>query len=37
MKYHKGVWSYRGVEYATLRDALLAAWPPERKEIAHDQ
>lgn len=27
MKYHKGVWSYRGAEYATLRAALLAAWP----------
>lgn len=29
MRYHKGIWYYQGREYATLRAALLAAWPRE--------
>lgn len=29
MRYHKGVWYYRGRAYATCRKALLAAWPGE--------
>lgn len=27
MKHCKGYWYYQGREYATLRAALLAAWP----------
>ena len=26
MKYMNGLWHYRGQTYATLREALLAAW-----------
>ena len=29
MRYYKGVWSYRGKVYPTLRDALMAVWPRE--------
>lgn len=29
MKYHNGLWYYEGREYATLREALRAAWPVE--------
>lgn len=27
MRYYKGTWTYQGKTYATLRAALLAAWP----------
>lgn len=30
MKHYHGTWAYQGREYATLRAALLAAWPRRR-------
>lgn len=27
MRFHKGLWYYRGTAYSTLRAALLAVWP----------
>ena len=27
MKYHNGVWSYKGKTYASLYEALVANWP----------
>lgn len=30
MKYHRGTWHYQGRIYATLRAALLVAWPGRR-------
>lgn len=27
MRYHSGVWHFRGRKYATLHDALLSVWP----------
>lgn len=31
MRYHNGIWFYRGIEHPTLRAALLAAWPEGRR------
>lgn len=31
MKYHHGVWTYRGQSWPTLRTALLAVWPERRR------
>lgn len=30
MKFYNGLWHYQGQTYATLRAALLAAWPERR-------
>lgn len=30
MRFYNGLWYYRGKAYATLHDALLAAWPKWR-------
>lgn len=30
MKYHHGVWIYRGQSWPTLRAVLLAVWPERR-------
>lgn len=27
VKYHSGMWHFRGRKYATLHDALLSVWP----------
>lgn len=27
MQYFNGMWHHRGIEYATLHDALLSVWP----------
>ena len=29
MKYHNGVWSYKGKTYTSLYEALVANWPKE--------
>lgn len=31
MKHYRNRWYYQGKEYATLRAALLAAWPRRRR------
>lgn len=33
MRYCKGLWHYRNLTYATLREALLAVWPLARADI----
>lgn len=35
MSYFDGCWHYQDQAYATLREALLAAWPEIRKEDSH--
>lgn len=30
MKFYNGMWHYQGRAYATLREALLVAWPERR-------
>ena len=30
MKYHNGIWNYRGKSYPSLHEALLAIWPQGR-------
>ena len=34
MKHYRNRWFYKGGEYATLRAALLAAWPRKERGYA---